>query len=55
MFSQLQLPDWGTIVGAVAFLVTASVFAVIVVSTLRMPGSKVEKLENLPWKGDPKS
>lgn len=54
MFSQLQLPDWSTIIGAVAFFVTAMVFAAIVVSTLRMSKKKVDKLEHLPWEGDPK-
>lgn len=54
MFTQLQLPDWSTIVGALAFFVSAGVFVAIVVSTVRMSKTKVEKLENLPWEGDPK-
>ncbi len=55
MIRQLQIPDWGMAVGALAFFVTFAVFAAVVLQTLRMPGKKLEKLENLPWADDPKS
>lgn len=54
MFRQLQLPDWTTLAGAVAFFATFAVFMVVVVQTLRMPKKKIEKLENLPWEDDKK-
>lgn len=54
MFRQLQLPDWTTIVCALAFFTTFAVFLVVVVQTLRMPRKKIEKLENLPWEDDKK-
>ena len=54
MFRQLQLPDWSTLAGAVAFFATFAVFIVVVVQTLRMPKKKFENLENLPWEADRK-
>lgn len=52
MFSQLQLPVWSTTFGAAAFFVTLLFFLAAVVSTLRWPKSKVERMENLPWEDD---
>ncbi len=54
MFQQLQLPDWTTLVGALAFFATFAVFVTVVVHTLRMPRKKIERLENLPWEDDKK-
>jgi len=54
MMQQLQIPEWGTSVGIIAFFVTLTVFAAIVIYTMRMPRKKIEKLENLPWTDDQK-
>ena len=54
MFHQLQLPDWSTLVGVTAFIVTFAVFDAFVVHTARMPRKKIERLEKLPWADDPK-
>jgi hypothetical protein len=55
MFSQLQFSEWSTIGAVVALLVTFAGFVAMVVATLRYPKKKIEKLENLPWKGDKNS
>ena len=35
-----------------AFVVTFTIFAAIVIGTLRCPARTIEDLENLPWKED---
>jgi hypothetical protein len=55
MFHELHLSDWSGLVAVLAFVVTFSIFAAIVIGTLRCPGRTIEHLENLPWKDEKKS
>jgi len=55
MFHQLHLSDWSGLVAGLAFAVTFTIFAAIVIGTLRCPGRTIKHLENLPWADDKKS
>lgn len=49
MFQQIQLADGSLVVGSLAFLVTFSIFLMVVIGTLRCPRQTIEKMANLPW------